>query len=71
MDGVQGLRQYLIYTGEDESVWVSEIWDSQADHDASLEYPGVREFIGATMPLIGGMEHYPVELVGGTGSPDG
>lgn len=63
----KGLIQYLIYTGADESVWVSELWETEVDHNASLELPGVRELIGETKPLIGGMDVFPIELVGGVG----
>lgn len=67
ISGTKGLIQYLIYTWADESVWVAELWESKEDHDASLELPGVRELIGETMPLIGGMDVFPIELVGGVG----
>ena len=62
-----GLRQYLIYTGPEDGVWVTEVWDTKADHDASLELPGMREFIAETMPMIAGMDGSAVELVGGIG----
>jgi quinol monooxygenase YgiN len=49
-----GCELYLVHTSPDEedAVWVSEIWRSEADHEASLRMPGAREFIQATMPLI-------------------
>ena len=67
MERADGCLQYLVYTGDEESVWVSELWASQEDHDASLDLPGVRELIGETMPLVGGMESYPIRYLGGYG----
>ena len=33
-------------------VWVTEVWDSKADHDASLSLPGVHEQIARTVPML-------------------
>ena len=68
MQSVPGCLQYLIYLDDIDGVWVSEIWESRADHDASLDLPGVREFIRGTMPLIGSIEQFPLVLLGGHGS---
>jgi len=67
MTDVEGCLQYFIYTGDDESVWVSEIWRTKDDHDASLEIPGVREFIRETMPLIAQMDSNQLTPIGGHG----
>jgi quinol monooxygenase YgiN len=67
MENAAGCLQYLIYTGDNESVWVSEIWRTKDDHDASLEIPGVREFIRETMPLIANMDSNQLTPVGGHG----
>ena len=67
MADAPGCLQYLVYLDDSDGVWVSEIWRSQEDHDVSLDLPGVRDFIRATMPLIGGMEHFPLTLLGGHG----
>jgi len=37
-------------------IWVTEIWDSEASHRASLALPGVREAIGRARPLIASLE---------------
>ena len=67
MTDVEGCLQYLIYTGDDESVWVSEIWRTKNDHDNSLNLPGVREFIRETMPLIAVMDSNQLTPIGGHG----
>jgi quinol monooxygenase YgiN len=67
MSDVDGCLQYLIYTGDNESVWVSELWRTKDDHDASLEIPGVRDFIRETMPLIATMDSNQLTPIGGYG----
>lgn len=67
MKHAPGCLQYNIYRGEGEDVWVNELWVSKEVHDASLEMPGVLEFIQKTMPLIAGMESVPVQPLGGHG----
>jgi quinol monooxygenase YgiN len=49
-----GCELYLVHTSPDEedAVWVSEVWASEADHRAALRAPATREFIEAAMPLI-------------------
>jgi quinol monooxygenase YgiN len=67
MHGVAGCRQYFVYRGDEESIWISELWDSKAAHDASLDIPGTREFIADTRPLIASFEFFPVTPLGGVG----
>ena len=70
---VEGCYIYLISeaTDDPDTIWITEAWRSQADHDASLENEGVRAVISAARPLIadmsGGFEIVPV---GGRGLPD-
>ena len=49
-----GCELYLVHISPDDedAVWVSEVWASEADHKASLRVQGAAEFIKATMPLI-------------------
>ncbi len=52
----QGCRLYLIGQDEEipENIWVTEVWDSAEDHQASLQLPDVRALIGEAMPLLAG-----------------
>jgi quinol monooxygenase YgiN len=52
-----GCELYLVHTSPDEedAVWVSEVWASEADHRASLRAPATRDLIDAAMPLIAGI----------------
>jgi quinol monooxygenase YgiN len=53
-----GCRAYIV--GEDladaDILWITEIWDSKAAHDASLALPAVRDVIRRGRPLIAGFE---------------
>ncbi|UBM59800.1 antibiotic biosynthesis monooxygenase [Marinilongibacter aquaticus] len=64
----------LLYTiaidpNDAEAVWVSEVWENKADHDNSLQFPGVRELIMQAMPLLDGPPEkgQELELLGGFG----
>ncbi len=50
----KGCQIYFISRTEAEpdTVWITEVWDSPADHEASLQVPGVRELIGQAMPIL-------------------
>lgn len=57
-----------ITPSEDDAVWITEIWRSQADHDASLALEGVRELIHRARPLMARVaEPITVTVVGGKG----
>jgi quinol monooxygenase YgiN len=65
-----GCRLYAIAadTSDDVSIWITEIWDSQELHQASLQLPSVQAAIGAGKPLIAGFgERHIVTPVGGHG----
>jgi quinol monooxygenase YgiN len=52
-----------------DAIWITEVWENEADHDASLEIPGVRELIGEAMPILAGPPEAGVKLtvLGGKG----
>jgi quinol monooxygenase YgiN len=53
-----------------DAVWITEVWDSEESHRASLALPQVRAAIGRAMPLIAGFEPgVRTEPVGGHGLP--
>ncbi|CAN5790704.1 antibiotic biosynthesis monooxygenase [soil metagenome] len=37
-----------------DALWITEVWDSQASHEASLALPSVKQAIGKGRPLIAG-----------------
>ncbi|QLC25139.1 antibiotic biosynthesis monooxygenase [Parasphingopyxis algicola] len=42
---------------DENALWITEIWDSQESHAASLELPGVQAAIAEGRPMIAGMGH--------------
>jgi quinol monooxygenase YgiN len=49
-----GCRLYLVAVDETdaEGVWVTEVWDSEEDHAASLQLHEVKERIARAMPIL-------------------
>ena len=67
-----GCRSYILAkdAGDENGIWVTEIWDSAASHDASLALPAVKDSIAQAKPLIAGFEKVAVtNPVGGVGFP--
>jgi quinol monooxygenase YgiN len=53
-----------------DSIWITEVWDSEVSHKASLALPTVRATIAEAMPMIAGFDSStPTEPVGGVGLP--
>lgn len=51
-----------------DAIWITEAWDSEASHKASLALPQVRDAIAKARPLIAGFESHAVtQPVGGHG----
>ena len=54
--------------GDPDSLWVTEVWESQASHEASLSLPAVQEAMATGRPLIARFSERTVtEPVGGYG----
>ncbi|MBA0087215.1 MAG: antibiotic biosynthesis monooxygenase [Acidobacteria bacterium Pan2503] len=67
-----GCRSYIVAkdAAEVNVVWVTEIWDSEASHQASLSLPAVKDAVGQAKPLVAGFERVAVtNPVGGVGFP--
>ena len=61
LSGLAGLKAVgcLVYDvsldlGNDDLIWVREVWADQASHRASLQLPETRAAIAAAMPLLTG-----------------
>jgi quinol monooxygenase YgiN len=67
-----GCRSYVIAPDREDAdaLWITEVWDDQASHDASLQLPSVQAAIARARPLIAGFGGRAVtEPVGGVGVP--
>jgi quinol monooxygenase YgiN len=53
-----GCRAYIIAEdlADADALWITEIWDDKAAHDASLALPQVKDAIRRGRPLIAGFE---------------
>ena len=67
--GDPGCMLYLINreAGKPDVIWVTELWRSQADLDASLEKIRGSDDVAAVMSLVADWEMIELELLGGKG----
>jgi quinol monooxygenase YgiN len=73
LGGTKPMRGCLSYIVAQDStnpdaIWITEVWDSQASHTASLSLPSVKDAISRARPLITEFDK-PIETlpVGGYG----
>lgn len=77
LDGVAGMPGCLSYVvatdpADADALWVTEVWDGEASHRASLALPAVRDAIARGRPLIAGFGPSTVTTpVGGHGLAGG
>ncbi|MDA0243952.1 MAG: putative quinol monooxygenase [Chloroflexi bacterium] len=73
LDGVAGMpgcHSYIIAEdpSDENALWITEVWDSQASHEASLTLPSVQQAIAKGRPLIAGFgERFITAPIGGHG----
>ncbi len=72
-EGLRAVDSCLIYivsraSDDPDGIWVTEVWGSQADHQASLTLEATQALIAVARPLIADMSHRTeFEPVGGKG----
>jgi hypothetical protein len=67
-----GCLSYVIAAdrADPDAIWVTEVWDTQGSHDASLALPQVRAAIAEARPLIAGFDGgAETDVLGGVGLP--
>ena len=72
--GMPGCFSYIIAQDptDPDSLWITEVWDSQDSHMASLKLPSVQQAIAKARPIIAGFSDRVVTTpVGGIGLPGG
>jgi len=73
LEGVSGMPGCLSYVIahdplDPNSIWITEVWDSQENHRMSLSMPSVQQAIQLGKPLIAGFgERFVTTPVGGHG----
>jgi quinol monooxygenase YgiN len=70
MQDMPGCFSYIVALDPTDSngIWVTEVWQDQASHQASLAMPSVQNAISRGRPLIAGFEErFETMPVGGMG----
>lgn len=73
LEGTKSMPGCLSYIvahdpAEADAIWITEVWDSEANHKGSLSLPAVQAAIGKARPLIAGFGTRVVTSpVGGVG----
>ncbi|MGB3339086.1 MAG: putative quinol monooxygenase [Devosia sp.] len=65
-----GCRTYIVARdpASEDGIWITEVWDSQAQHHGSLQLPHVQAMITRARPIIAGFgERFETEPLGGIG----
>jgi quinol monooxygenase YgiN len=77
LEGLQDMPGCLSYivaedSSDTDALWITEVWDSQASHQASLSLPSVQAAIAKGRPLIAGFgDRVETRPVGGHGLRNG
>ena len=70
VSGMPGCLSYVVARDptDENAIWITEVWETEASHAASLSLPTVQQAITRGRPLIAGMGPRTVtEPVGGHG----
>src|SRR5689334_3226162 len=73
MEGIHDMPGCLSYVvardpADANAIWITEVWEDEASHKASLSLPPVQNAISKAKPLIAGFESsVTTEPVGGHG----
>jgi quinol monooxygenase YgiN len=65
-----GCLSYVVAldTGDPDGLWITEVWDNQDSHRASLQLPAVQAVIARGRPLIAGFSNrVETTPIGGAG----
>lgn len=73
LEGVGGMPGCLSYVvakdpADANAIWITEVWDSEESHKASLSLPSVQQAIARGKPLIASFgDYFITEPIGGHG----
>ncbi len=70
LSGMPGCLSYIVATDPTDlnALWITEVWDSQESHRASLDLASVKQAIARGRPLIAGFgERFETVPIGGHG----
>src|SRR5262245_44713454 len=72
-DAMPGCLSYIVAADPTDAnaLWITEVWDSQASHQASLSLPAVQAAIAKGRPMIAGFSNrVETQPLGGLGLPN-
>ncbi|HXA47440.1 MAG TPA: putative quinol monooxygenase [Burkholderiaceae bacterium] len=70
ISGMPGCLSYIVAqdSTDADAIWITEVWESQDSHKASLSLPSVQQAIARGKPLITGFgERFVTTPIGGQG----
>ena len=73
LEGIGSMPGCLSYVvandpADEDGIWITEVWDNEASHKASLQLPAVKAAIAKGRPMIAGFgERFVTTPVGGHG----
>ena len=70
IDEMPGCLSYVVASdlADADAIWITEVWDSEQSHKASLALPQVKDAIARARPIIAGFDNHVVTTpVGGHG----
>lgn len=70
VNDMPGCLSYVVANDptDENGLWITEVWDSQASHQASLQLPGVKDAIARGRSMIAGFsDRHETVPVGGHG----
>lgn len=70
LSAMPGCLSYIVANDptDPNALWITEVWDSQESHHASLDLPSVKQAIARGRPLIAGFgERFETLPIGGHG----
>jgi quinol monooxygenase YgiN len=68
--GMPGCLSYIVAhdLADNDKIWITEVWDSETSHKASLSLPSVQDAIKKARPIIAGMgDGRTTQPIGGHG----
>lgn len=75
-EGAASLPGCILYvvcraTDDHNAIWITEVWENQAAHQASLGFESTQALIAKARPIIAGMsDRVELDPVGGKGLPN-
>ena len=74
LGAMPGCRSYVVAVDREDAdgIWVTEVWEDQTSHDASLHLPAVQALIARARPMIAGFgQRFVTTPLGGIGLAGG